>query len=397
MAESQKIINLNDILSKYYKVDLMVYEQSFTQYWKPTLCELKVLIEKKKAEPEELFYFVKMCEQDIKVYIRIDHLSNFKTEVDFYDTAVPAMTEFQRRKSIYARTYQNLFPKCIGARVSAEQGKRLPDESGILLFEHLGRMGYMNPSPTEGLYMSACEIVLANLAEMHATPIAMRILCLPDFKSKVVPCLINTKQPKIRSRRYKKINEMLDELGDFDFEMLPYIPSVKRTIEMIKHNTLFNDSFSDETWITLCHSNFSILNVMLKYDTKTAIPIACKLLDFKTLEYSYCFNDLVFFLSTSINSTLFKYHFDFMLESYFSSFIQVLMEYDIDLVAYSRNNFHKHLNIQAPNMILKILQALPYIACNKYGEDGEPILGSKFKRRLRDIIILFLSRDWLKN
>ncbi|KAF7279855.1 hypothetical protein GWI33_006662 [Rhynchophorus ferrugineus] len=395
MAKLHRVVNLRNILSKYHGIKMKIIEEDLILHRKPTLYKLRVFIKNKKAKTrEELFYFVKTCEQDVKVNIRVCLLSGFETEVQFYLTAVPAMTEFQRRNGIYARTYQTLFPKCIEARISAEQDKRISDETGVLIFEHLGKMGYTDPNPREGLTISACEIVLANLAEMHATPIAMRILCLDDFMTKVVPCLITTTQPERSFRSYKKIDEMLEELGEFDFEIKTYLPTIKRAIKFAEHNVLSNDTFSDESWMTLCHSNFSLSNLMIKYDKKTGITTGCKILDFQSLQYSDCFTDLLFFLLTSAETNLFK-SFDFMLEWYYNSFVQVLMEYDIDLTDYSRDHFEYYINRQAPNLIIKILQSLPYIMCKRYRDDGELMLNDNFKQRMRDIIFLFISREWI--
>ncbi|KAF7275568.1 hypothetical protein GWI33_011588 [Rhynchophorus ferrugineus] len=367
-APPSTVLNLKDILSKHYQLPIKVLQQYLyvarIHCSKPTLCELRVLTEKRKS---------------VVVYEIEEHQgSRFKTEVDFYNTTIPAMTEFQRMKGIIARPYSDLFPKCIGARISARQSMDTPDDTAIIIFEHL---------------------VLANLAEMHATPIAMRIQCLDKFKEKVIPCLMNNnKQPKNCARCFDHVDKMLDELGcSGDHEVQIRIPSVKNAIRIAEYNAFFKEPFTDETWLTLSHSKFSLFNLVLKYNCHTGRPIDCRILDLQSLDYDYCFNDLLFFLLTSAKPSLFNSDFDYLLECYFNSFIRVLTEHGINLDPYTWETFNAELNRQAPKMIFTIMQALPALMCKDFGEDGEPIFRNNFITRLRSVIMVYLVRGWIND
>ncbi|KAF7279850.1 hypothetical protein GWI33_006658 [Rhynchophorus ferrugineus] len=380
--EVPEIIDLDFILSRYENTDIVVLSQEFVPCSNIFALKLSVTIDAYPFDGTKVVnYFVKLCKQDTNIDIRTDYIARFQKEIYFYQLAIPAITNFQRDRCIRAMPYYNLFPKCIGARLNIDREKTVPDETAVLILEELKEQGYQCENTNRDCSLQDYTVILTTLAYMHAVPLAMRTHQLDSFKSNVLPSLLDIKQHNKIPHWFDNIYDMVYQVFKFNDAISPYFQSIKTAIEKSKKYTLFGKPFTCDCWITLCHSNFSKLNLMMKceciYRGKSI-----KILDNQTLEYSHCCNDLIFFLFTSVNSNLLNSHYDFLVCWYYDFFVYTLTKYEIDVRPYTVNNFYKELKIQGPRMILQILRALPYITNDMYDEDKEPVLGMEYIQKL---------------
>ncbi|XP_076258369.1 uncharacterized protein LOC143195261 [Rhynchophorus ferrugineus] len=198
MAEQPAwIVHLEYMLSQYYKADIKIMEEFIEILSKPTHLKVTVVVKKGSlSEPEQFVYFVKLYENIVPYHIRMDLLAKFVKEVDLYTVALPAIKEFQKAGNTYALPYDQIFPSCIGARLSTKSN--MPDETGVLILENLNEMGYTRPDVRAGLDLETSKLVLHKMAHLHATPLAMKFLDsdLDLFKQKIVPCLVEVKYAK---------------------------------------------------------------------------------------------------------------------------------------------------------------------------------------------------------
>ncbi|KAF7279859.1 uncharacterized protein LOC143196694 isoform X2 [Rhynchophorus ferrugineus] len=258
-----KITGLRMILCNYYSYKVNIVGEQLKTLDKPTCIALIARFRKdKQTYVEALACFVKLCEIDMKITINTDNLAGFKKEVDFYRFIIPFLTDYQRSLVMaYDDQYYLSFPECVGATISILSDREIPDETGALVLLDLKDMGYT--SPNAHLDLKSCKLVLSQMAKMHAAPIAVKLVSLEKFKAQVVPHLINARYRKkpyghLDARTLTADVLKMNDLSD----LISYINSV---IEYSKSATEL-DIIEDDTWFTLCHSNFNIRNLMIKYD-----------------------------------------------------------------------------------------------------------------------------------
>ncbi|KAF7279857.1 uncharacterized protein LOC143194710 [Rhynchophorus ferrugineus] len=395
MAGSRsKIIDLSGILSKYYNKNVRVINKRIKQLNKPSSFELTATIKIQNSNETEIaIYFMKVCERDSNVTLRPDLLARFKNEVELYETVIPAITDFQISKGILpSRLYYNIFPARIGARISINPNRDVPDDTGVLLLENLNEKGYITPGAKEGLDIVSCKIVLVRMAHMHVAPLVMRHICKNEFEERVVPTLMTTQQEKNKyCRQY--INKLLKTVLKSK-KIAKYSSSITQTVNMSLCNYCIGNPYESNYWMTLCHPKLYNKNFMIAYDNRR--PIACKILGLKNLQYSNCINDLIFFLFTSVNKDVLQESFNYLAHYYFQCIENIFEDYRLRITGYTISDFHKELDTQGPLMLVKILETLAETTCNDYDANGNPVVGKKFQKRLEFVLELMISRGWFK-
>ncbi|KAF7279853.1 hypothetical protein GWI33_006660 [Rhynchophorus ferrugineus] len=391
MAGSRSnIIDLPCILSKYYKNNTEIIEESIKQLNKPSSFELTATIKiEYSPEVKTVIYFMKIREHDTNINIR--SLARFKNEVEIYGSVIPAITDFQISKRISpTRLYCNIFPSCIGARISIISYRTAPDDTGVLLLENLKGKGYVTPGAKEGLDLASCELVLIRMAHMHVAPLVMRHIRPRDFEEKVVPTLMTT---QLEKNTY--CNDYVCKLLSMTMKskkIAKYIPSILMSIGKVLCNHCAGNPYEYCAWMTLCHSKLYNTNLMLAYHN--SMPIGCKILNLKNFQYSHCCNDLLFFLFTSVDNEVLQEKFDYLTDYYFICFEDMVKEYKVHTSGYTKDEFHKEMAKQCPLTFIKILEALAEITCKKYDAKGNPVIGSRFQKKLEFVLDFMISRGW---
>lgn len=97
-------------------------------------------------------------------------------------------------------------------------------------------------------------------------------------------------------------------------------------VQALKRKTPFN---------TVCHSDFWVNNMMLKWDEKGS-PTAIKIFDFQITHFSSLVHDLLFFLFTSVEKELLEDRFEDFIEFYFKELYECLMVNECPLEDFSR-------------------------------------------------------------
>ncbi|XP_076260098.1 uncharacterized protein LOC143196319 [Rhynchophorus ferrugineus] len=389
------IIDLSGLLSKYYNKNVRVINKHIKQLNKPSSFELTATIKIQNSRETEIdIYFMKVCERDSNVNLRPDLLARFKNEVQMYETVIPAITDFQISKGISpSRLYYNIFPPRIGARISINSKKNVPDNTGVLLLDNLNEKGYITPGAKEGLDLASCQIVLARMAHMHVAPLVMRHIRKHEFEEKVVPTLLTIQKEKNKyCRQY--INKLLNTVLESK-KIAKYSLSIAQTVNISLCNYCIGNPYENSDWMTLCHPKLYHKNIMIAYDNRR--PIACKILGLKNLQYSNCINDLIFFLFTSVNNDLLQERFNYLAHYYFQCIENIFQDYRLRITGYTISNFHKEMDTQGPLMLVKILETLAETTCNEYDANGNPVVGQMFQKKMEFVLELMISRGWFKN
>ncbi|XP_076260694.1 uncharacterized protein LOC143196693 [Rhynchophorus ferrugineus] len=389
----ERISGLRMILHNYYNTEVHMVDEELSILEKPTCIELTAQFRKGgQSNLETLACFVKLCEFDTGITINIDQLTGFKKEVDFYRFVIPALTKYQKRQKIASGShYYYLFPKCIGATVSILCDREVPDETGALVLENIKEMGYRVPD--ENLDMKSCKLVLSQMARMHAAPLAMKLVSLEEYKAQVVPYLLNTCYRKTPYRHFDARTLTADVLQMYDLS--DSISSTDAVIEYSKSITDLN-IIEDDTWFTLCHSDFTIRNLMMTYDLR-GNPQGCKIIDWKCYSYSHCCDDLLLFLFTSVEIPILIECYSSLLDYYYTQLIYQLKKYRVGkkIGPYTKARFLGEVHMQGQKLLAQIVQALAYITCEGYKENGEPILGPLFRTRLISVIVMMKHLSWV--
>lgn len=194
-------------------------------------------------------------------------------------------------------------------------------------------------------------MILKNLAEFHAVPLALKLQNPELFEKNIKPycaCMFQTFE-KIPPEGTLSI---LNEKGTFQPELLQ---SIKISIdEAMEYPETFQEPFS-----TLIHWDMWVNNIMIKFHNDK--PVHSKFVDFQLFTYDSPVKDLVFFLVTSVPLKLLQTHFDTFLELYHKHFVQNLLDLHCDISKFSYVHFIEEIRATLKKEIGHILFMMLFV------------------------------------
>lgn len=414
MAKS-KVNNVGELLGQTLKEKVEVLEEETTlltapgEHYGSVMLALRVKIElTNKGTVEDLPLVAKLIPANEMLRVAFDIPVTFKKEVFAYKETIPALVALQKEYGVPEDHLQDkLFPRCFGARLSVDENKNIVDEDAVLLFENLKIQGYFTEDRLKGFDDVATRVILRDLAQFHAVPIALKLLKPDVFKDKVVPGLVHNKGleqlPEEVGLAFH--NSIMDGARDVP-ELTQYLDGIQKIVDHGGANPWVNRSNPNEPWATMSHADFWVSNTMIKQD-QTGKTVSNKIVDLQLMRYWSCCCDLVFFLFTSVINSELDQHFDDYLKLYHESFVDTLKTFKIDLEPFSWQNFLKELNEVAPTELYHVLVMLKPI-CTERGKvknsseefqdsdwSRKDLLGPNHRRKLKDTILAIKKRGWL--
>jgi hypothetical protein len=110
---------------------------------------------------------------------------------------------------------------------------------------------------------------------------------------------------------------------------------------------------------------------MVKHTNETVTDI--KLVDFQIIDYGSPIHDLAFFLFTSVQGPVLRYHFNKLLLFYYNEFIKTLQQSKVDLKEFSFESFEEELKLEMGAEICHSLVMLNVV----FGPKGLPKIPGK--------------------
>ncbi|XP_014094296.3 uncharacterized protein [Bactrocera oleae] len=235
----------------------------------------------------------------------------FYNEINAYTHVIPALEK-------YFINGDTVFPQCYYAGT---------DKKGELIaLEDLKRLGYRMPNRLVPFDLYHCEIVMKELAKLHATSIAAKHLDDSNFRE-----------------RYSKVNEIVycDEAESFYGNLLT--SSIEESLKSLRESNV-DGSLSDSIYVieqlkaelyqkimysiknasdcvsVMCHGDLYVNNIMFKTnmedDSASQVPKAVKFFDLQAMRYTSFIFDILHFMFTSTKRELRDAHTNRLLETY---------------------------------------------------------------------------------
>lgn len=92
---------------------------------------------------------------------------------------------------------------------------------------------------------------------------------------------------------------------------------------------------NDDVFNSICHNDFWVNNIMIKYEGSPEKPTSLKIFDFQLTKFAPVTLDLIFFLFTSLNYDLLHNSFDELVKEYYDEFIRILKVHSCSVEEFS--------------------------------------------------------------
>ncbi|RZC41324.1 EcKinase and/or DUF1679 domain containing protein [Asbolus verrucosus] len=409
-----KVNNLHGLLSKSLGSDIEIVDQKTTlltapgEHYGSIMLALQIIVKKESGKEQTFHLVAKLIPANEMLRIAFDISVTFKKEVIAYTETIPALNQLQREYKVPdEKLFENLFPKCYGARVCLDENKNEVDEDGVLLFENLKILGYKTEDRLVGFDLDAAKLIIRDLARFHAVPIALKLLKPVVFKEKVMPCLQKNRgleqlPPEVGLAFHNSIMEGATEI----IELKEYRDRIQKVVDFAAANPYVNRPPPNELFGSMSHSDFWVSNTMLLRN-ELGVPISNKIVDLQIMTYSSIARDLIFFLFTSVINDVLERHYEDLIRLYHESFVNTLKEFDLDVSDYSWNAFLNELDEVGPTEVYHVLVMLKPI-CTERGKvensledfqdtdwSRKDLLGPSHRKKLKDTVLALIKRNWI--
>lgn len=278
----------------------------------------------------------------------------YKNEIGFYAEIVPALKLFQKEQGVAnVAEVLDYFPELYGARISLNPSSNDIDKDAVILMENLKISGFKNLDRQNGFDLPTTKLVLKTFAKFQATVVGLKLKRPDIFEAKVKPYIYEWKsEPPFMT---------YDNVITENPETAHLAPRVARALEKGK----LRIKRIREPWATIIHNDAWVNNIMLKLSNEEVVDI--KLVDFQIFDYASPACDVIFFLLTSVQVPVLKYHFDKLLRFYYDEFISTLQLLRVDINPFTYESFQEELKIEGPYQVYHSLFLLPVVFGPKGG------------------------------
>ncbi|XP_072393453.1 uncharacterized protein [Diabrotica undecimpunctata] len=275
----------------------------------------------------------------------------FKNEVAMYQTVVPILQSFQKESGV--KNVFNCVPRFYGARINLDGGQQV-DSDAVLILENLFANGYTNVNRLQGFNLESIKLILKDLAEFHAVPLALKL-----------------KRPEVFERDIKKYCN--DFVFNSQFHSLFWNPTksiilekkkLAPIVEKIKFIGQVERTAVREPFATLVHADLWCNNSMQKFGPD-GTAIENKFLDFQFLSYGSPASDFLFLVLTSTETNILVKNFDELIQFYHTHFVQTLEELQCDSTPFSLSHFIEEIKNECVFEIGHAIQFILFVVTAK--------------------------------
>jgi hypothetical protein len=409
-----KVNDLRGLLTKTLGSDIEIVDQKTTlltapgEHYGSIMLALRVVVKRDTGKEQSYDLVAKLIPANAMLRVAFDISVTFKKEVIAYIETIPTLNQLQREYGVpEEKLFENLFPKCYGARVCLDENKNEVDEDGVLIFENLKVQGYKTEDRLVGFDLDTSRLILKDLARFHAVPIALKLLKPDLFQSKVMPSLMKNKgleqlPPEVGLAFHNSIMEGAVEIE----ELKPYLDRIQKVVDFAAANPYVDRPPPNEPFGSMSHSDYWVSNTMILRN-ESGTPIKNKIVDLQIMTYSSIIRDLVFFMFTSVINKVVDEHLDDLIRLYYDSFISTLKEFDLDVSQFSWDAFVEELNQVAPEEVYHVLVMLKPI-CTERGKvqnsledfqdsdwSRKDLLGPSHRNKLKATVLALVKKNWI--
>lgn len=224
--------------------------------------------------------------------------------------------------------------------------------------------GFENLDRHIGCDLDTTKLILKNLAQFHAVPIALKLRKPDVFNKKVKPyfaCFHPPPPPVDVSTEYENCLEVLSERES----CCHLIPIVRKSLGHFTLNTDFREPFA-----TIAHRDLWINNFMVKFENGKVVKN--KFVDFQMYTYDSPIRDLLFYICTSVQFNILKENLDYLLGYYHEHLVHTLENLGCPTSDFSYDKFMTEVSFYGGYEIGHILYMLVFIVMGRKQVGGSP-------------------------
>ncbi|XP_065199892.1 uncharacterized protein LOC135831385 [Planococcus citri] len=251
------------------------------------------------------------------------------------------------------------------------------DDKMTLALKDLSHSGYKCADRLEKLDVDHCIYALKCLAKFHALSVKLeKTTGLPDSVKSNPYCNTGADE-NLNSLIAKQIPTFIDSLPQNVKEMYPNFITYLNTLSAEMLINVLNDSSSSE-FNVLIHGDFSINNIMFKYD-KYGMVRKAKLIDLQFTRWSSPAADLLYFFITCTKFEVYRRYFPLLMNIYFNALNKVLCQ--LDCPKYDMRSILKEMDTLYPYALYVLCCILPYIMCDpNIPADSKDLMENVYKQ-----------------
>jgi hypothetical protein len=236
----------------------------------------------------------------------------FRNEIAFYKKIVPLLQDFQRQHGV--KEVIDFVPKYYGSRLNLKDDEGKVDQDAVLLLENLKVANYDTLDRTRGFDLDAAKLIITDLAQFHAVPLALKLEKPDVFEREIKPFLMLwTPKEQQRSEMSKQVGRLIDDIEELK-------PVKERILNAFDCN--FTPRETRETFATITHNDCWVNNFLLKLENGK--PVKSVMVDYQLCSYGSPARDIVFFLFSSVQDDVLRKHYDDLIKLYYQIFISTL-------------------------------------------------------------------------
>nr|XP_022907459.1 uncharacterized protein LOC111418971 isoform X1 [Onthophagus taurus] len=303
------------------------------------ILKLVVYCEDENGKKEEHHCIAKLVPPSSYIQKIFKTKITFKKEIRIYDTIIPLLRSFGEEHGV-----KNLLPffgKYIGSRISLNPKSVDVDNDAALILRNLSYDGYVVCDRFIGFNKETMELLLKDLATMHATTIGYKLQKPEEFNQKILPHFFGTMDWDYNDITIEKYQDQYGAVLEKD-------PDCSHLRQKVLHSMnkagCYYGSKPREPFATMIHQDLWVNNMMLKFiDGK---PISSKFIDFQIMAYGNPACDVLFLIYTSAQIDLLHLVDDFV-KIYFDHFITILKNLHCDITNFTFEAFQNEMYIAA--------------------------------------------------
>lgn len=257
--------------------------------------------------------------------------------------------------------------------------------------------GFVNLDRRIGLDAASAKFIIKDLAEFHATPIALKLQNPTLFERKIktnLASFLPEGEEFDNTAAERNISKILKTRENF----IPIIEKVENYFKYI----IEMDKDYREPFATVVHRDMWTNNFMVQLDGSHITKN--KFVDFQRYAYDSPVKDLLFFLCTSIQFDVLKSNFDNLLKYYHEKFVETLENLGSDTKGFSYENFLDEFKLSGRKEIGHILYMVLFVVFRSKDLAGDIInpaditadmILPEVKERAWWILQEFENRKWM--
>lgn len=350
------------------------------------------------SKSEDLHLIAKMSPPTEYQKRIFDSPYTFKKEAFMYEEIIPSYNKLEIEFGIKPDEVFDILPKFYGWRLSSSPDVDFDDDAVILL-ENLKVRGYYTGNRSQGYDLDHSKLAVRAMARFHGLGMAMKQNkpeCFANIK-------FRAKSVEFKGDDFKDLTGMLLDAIRENPDTSPYYDRCDKAITGVSPEAIWA-AVPSEPWSTIVHSDFWVNNIMF-HRTKDGQVDDVKFVDFQNYLFFSPLRELLFYIFSSGDGNVRENHVDQLIELYYEALIDVTTRMGCDTELLGKQSFYERISNDAPLEFMHLAFMLKMLTLDvketnfNYDKVQTVMIDYKgndaFTNRLRDLVLIFVHRNWI--